>query len=428
MAFLKQKHFSWSDLLLFSILLVYALLKANAHGDDISAYIHASRLLFEQQNIYASTDLYSYEYSPLFAYLLYPLSILPLKVAKIVWAVINFLLLVRLWLLSKEILLANFQLSQRFTNLFTFFLLVLSFDSFNNNLLLGQVTLLILWLSIEGLQQILVKNKPVLGALLIALGINIKIIPVLALFYLLFKQRFLAVGLAVLFLLGTLAIPSLLTGHQYNVELLSHWKEKTPFGQQVVVFDSNNNQHSLSNILPAYFHDFASPEDNNLDGFKRKISYLSDNTLTICLQASRVLLLLSFLGLIFYRRNNRQQQELYIWWEIAYLLLVSFMVFPNQPRYALFYFFPTCAYLLLFVFLLLQQKNTVSMSLKTVAIFASFSMLLLAIMGRDLIGSYLINLLDFYHVPGFIFILGLILLQYLKPDKLLGLVTTAESS
>ncbi|MCP4440248.1 MAG: DUF2029 domain-containing protein [Aureispira sp.] len=421
MPFLKQKYFSGVELFLFLILLVYSILKANAHGDDINAYLHVSELLFQQKNIYADTGLNPYQYSPLFAYLIHPLTLLPIEIARILWAILNFLFLLRLWMLVKNILLINFPLPKHFISLFLFVLLLLSFDSFNNNLILGQITLLVLWLSIEGLYQVILKKKNSLGAFWIALGINIKIIPVLALFYLLFKQRFLAVGIVAAFFIGTLIGPSLVLGHQYNIDLLSKWKENTPLLQKGSTFENNNTHHSLSAIFPGYFHDFASPEDNNFEGFQRKIVYLSDTSLTILLQVSRLLLLLSFLAIIFYQRKKRKQQALYIWWEIAYLLLFSFLVFPNQPRYTLFYFFPACAYLLFFIFLLLYSKDKASFRLKTVAVLASFIMLLLASMGRDLIGRYLINLLDFYHIPGLLFIVTLGLLFWIKPNKLLAL-------
>lgn len=91
------------------------------------------------------------------------------------------------------------------------------------------------------------------GAILLAMGINIKIIPLLALFYLFFKGKFNAIRLTIIFLAVSLLLPSLFIGHQYNMDLLQQWKKTISPAGEKYVFENNNGCQSLNAVLPAYF-------------------------------------------------------------------------------------------------------------------------------------------------------------------------------
>lgn len=418
---LKEKYIGWGKLALWAFLLIYAVLKAYSYGTDINYYLHASQILFDPQNTVASTVYDNYLYSPLFIILIRPLSILPLEWGRVVWALINVFLVFRLWLLAKNLLTTSFKVSKEFIAIFGILFFLLSFDSLNNNLVLGQITVVMLWLGLEGVYQIFIQKKDLKGAFFIALGINIKILSIIIVFYLVLKGKFKATAFCILLVFASLLLPSLIVGHNYNMDLLLSWQARINPTKVDYVFENDDGCNSLNAMLPAYFYDFGSPTDNNMQGFKRKIAFLSAPTLLTVLQLSRLLLVFSFLGLIFYRYKNRQHPQLYLWWEMSYLMLISFLIFPHQLKYSQFYYTPACAYLLLFAFLLYRNKPKQTPYLKTLAIIATTLLFVVAAMGRDIIGDYLLDILDFYHVSGVLFLVFLVFLWLIKPPVLLTL-------
>ena len=164
--------------------MIYAVLKAFSTGNDIDVYLFASEQLINQENIYAATHLNNYLYSPLFALLLWPLSLFDYSVARIIWAIINVVLTVRLWDITSGLIKRGMGIDSWLSMRWTIIVVFISVGLLNHNLILGQITIVILWLTFEGLYQIICRDRSVAGASLLALGITIKIIPVIGLFYL----------------------------------------------------------------------------------------------------------------------------------------------------------------------------------------------------------------------------------------------------
>lgn len=426
---LLSKTWSWKRLFYALIgigVLFYLGSKAILGGNDINVYIHASRQLVNGSNIYILNPFNNYLYSPLFAILLLPLVFVPAGLARAIWLLLNIVMIIRLYIIQKKLITGALPLSKRYLIYWNIALALLSFGFLNHNFNLGQVTILILWLTIEGLFQIN-KNKRLKGAALIALGINIKIIPLLALVYLFFKIKIRAITYTVLFIGISLLLPALFIGFEFNNKLLYTWKNIINPSGEKYVFENNDGCHSLNAVLPAFLYDFNEPSTIEKQqpnwNFKRKIVFLSEQTLTMILQASRVLLLLMIPFIVLYRSKERQPQYEYVYffWEIAYLMLITLLLFPHQMKYSMLYFVPVGAYVLFYYLFIIQQKLKINRIEKMVGGFAVLLMFILAIMGRDIIGNYLVNILDFYHFMGFNNLLFLIILAVCNPYRLVRL-------
>jgi hypothetical protein len=277
-----------------------------------------------------------------------------------------------------------------------------------------------MYLMFEGLNQIFVHNKNLKGAAFLALGINIKIIPMIALFYLFFKAKYRALFATVGLLLVTLVLPTLIVGHDYNLAMHKNWLNTiNPSGERYV-FENNNGTHSLSALLPAYFFDFN--EDVSApQACERQVASVPYQTLVYVMQGLRVAILLSSLFLLFYNYKKRTYKNLYVFWELSFLCLVSALIFPHQQKYAMLYFVPSGAYMIFYILKVLESKDKLQLKYKIIVSIAILMMLITAISSRDVIGGYCVEVLDFYHVSGINNLIMLVLLYLVKPEQIIKL-------
>lgn len=407
--------------LLFA-LIIFIVIKAYRSGYDANVYLHASQQFFNGDNPYANNPYNDYLYSPLFAAILGPLSLLDFSIARVILALLNTLVAYRLWMITKKTLISKFKVPRTIFSFWAACVAVISAGFIIHNLNLGQINVLILWLTLEGLHQIMIKNKQWTGAGLIALGINIKIIPVIALYYLFFKGKFKSLILTGIFLVISLLLPAIVHGFSHNLNLLQLWKDKINPSGEKYMFENNNRCNSLNAILPAYFHDFKEQGEDDKFDLPRVVLNVPQEQLAVVLQSLRVLLALSVLLLIFYRRRNRANPSLYFFWEFSYLMLVSFLVFPHQMKYALVCTLPAAAYLIIFAIYALKNKSSATKKERIIAYSSLIILFVTALMGRDILGNHLINLLDYYHALGINTIILMLMLPLVKPDKLTAII------
>jgi hypothetical protein len=382
----KIRIAGWIGLVL---LILYASLKGIKGGNDINVYLHAGSQLLNGEDIYGSNPFNRYLYSPFFAILMAPLSALPWAVSRVIWALLNIALSYRCYLIIKNLIPPSIWNSRAdwFWNLGFIFI---SFNAFNHNLILGQMTVIILWMTLEGLQQIFF-GKEWKGASLLALGMNIKIIPALAIFYIFFKGKYRASFLAGAFLIGFLLLPSLFIGFQQNIEMHSRWlAEINPSGDRYA-WEDNTGCISLNCILPTYFLD-KDPDITYKVDVDTVIADLGD-ALVWAIQGSRILVLVGLLWLIYSNRRSVGKEGLVNEWSL--LLLASLLIFPHQMKYSMLYATP--AILILWMAWLEQRRRSeVYWSLSLVLLLSIIS----ALMGRDIIGHRTVDILDHFRFMG----------------------------
>ncbi len=301
-------------------------------GGDFDVYIYAARVLNNLQNIYLPPFFkhLQYCYSPFFAFLLIPFSN-SFVITEFVWLLLSFFMLYRIWNLI--VLFLNFSdLEKKQYRWLLILTIILSFQFIKYNVSLIQITIYLLWSSLESLNLFL-KNKYILGSFILALAISIKIIPIVIFPYLIYRKYFKESALILLFIGLFMFMPSLYLGvHLNNYMLLKWWNVINPLNNNRLIETDLSYSYGLSSLVPVY-----------LSSFK-----LNEQLMTIFINASKLIVIscsfLFFRTLPFKKNTNK----IGVYWEYSYLLLVIPMIFPQQNKYEFLFVLPMIIYLLLF--------------------------------------------------------------------------------
>ncbi|MFN5795739.1 MAG: glycosyltransferase family 87 protein, partial [Bacteroidota bacterium] len=194
-------------ILLFFFWLVLVFFDSTAKG-DFEIFVEASKDLFNLKNIYTTfyNHYFHYYYSVLFAVIIYPFTFLNFYFVKVIWMICNYIFTYRILKNGAFFLnLRDEDNKAKFIVLFVSFLLV--FALWHRNIALAQVTIFVLFLMLESFTLIL-KNHVLLPALLLAFGIDFKIMPIVCLPYLLYRGYNKVVFTSLIFLLTSLLLPS----------------------------------------------------------------------------------------------------------------------------------------------------------------------------------------------------------------------------
>ncbi len=332
-----------------SIVAVLIVLIVESKGrNDFDIFISASKDLMLGKNIYAISynDWYHYYYDVLFALLLSPFNSLPIFFVKLIWLCGNVFFVFRIWKIIYNWLPINHWSSSQ-KHIFTLlsFVFVLSF--LRDNFHLAQLTIFILYLILEGL-NLISNDKIIAGSALIALGINIKLLPLFILPYLIYRNQWKAFFYIVLFCAIGLLLPALFIGYHYNIFLLiERWHLINPTNQQHILDTSERSFHSLTTLLTTLLikdcgDTFALP-------IKRNIADISIENLSIAINCCRCFFI--FFTLYFLQKpfttSVTKIQRLY---EVSYICIIIPLLFPHQQFYAFLFIFPATTYLLFFLF------------------------------------------------------------------------------
>jgi Glycosyltransferase family 87 len=336
----------WFYFILGLVLLAIILFEAQGQG-DFYIFLSASRDLFLGKNIY--TTLYSnwfhYYYDVAFALILYPFSFLPLYAVKVSWLILNVFFVYRVWKIISNYLPLS-KLGKKTKTLFVLLAFVFILKCLRDNFHLAQVTIFILYLTLEGLLLIHLEKK-IAGSLLLALGITIKLLPIVIIPYLLYRKDWKSAGYTLSFIFLLLFFPALFIGYDYNLFLLKErWALINPMNQAHILDTSERSFHSLTTLLATLLI------ENNGDKLalpiKRNIADISLQQLNIIINSIRGLLVmftLYFLNTKPFVNTISNIQRLY---EISYLCLIIPLIFPHQQHYAFFFIFPASTYLLFY--------------------------------------------------------------------------------
>ncbi len=329
-------------LLLAFVVGVFIFLELN-NRNDFDIYLTASVDMFKGENIYGKLyfGCYHYYYSTFFATLIRPLAELPSQATKAIWIFFNILLLLRIWKISFFYLGNNFK-QKEIKVLFAFLLFLFCFRFIRDNLHLGQVTILILFLSLESAYQIH-DGRWKLGALLLALSINIKLMPLVLVPYFLYRREWKPVVLCVVLLTVLYLLPSLWLGNEHNIFLLGQWIELiNPTSQRHVLDVEETSFQSLTTLLATLF--IENIEELHGMGIKRNIADISLSSLFWVINTVRLGLIVFTLWFLRTKPFAPIRNLQHISWELSYILLLAPLIFPHQQAYAFLFSLPAAAW------------------------------------------------------------------------------------
>jgi hypothetical protein len=210
------------------------------------------------------------------------------------------------------------------------------------------MTIFILFLALESF-RLFERDRALAGALLLGLGITIKILPIVFLPYLLYRAHFKEFLWVCFFCLALLLLPFLFLENEFYFTLLqSRWELINPSNKIHVVDLDERSFHSLTSFLAALLTDIRM--DHHALETKRNLATLSVEQLEMVINVVRlcfVLLMLYFLRTFPFTRAKDKVQKFY---ELSYLCYVIPLIFPHQQHYAFFFVAPAIYYLAYFYF------------------------------------------------------------------------------
>lgn len=332
--------------LLLVIVFTYIAIESTGQG-DFHIYCSASARVFGNESIYQMPfgDGFHYLYSLFFAICLYPFTFLPFYISKFLWLLLNAVLLYR----SLKIVFSFFEMDVKPSSWFYALVVLFSIRFIHENFHSAQITIVILYLCLESIDLIFNKHKPELGALLLALGINIKLLPVVLLPYLLYRRQFKATLYVVVFCVLLWTIPILFLGLDKSLSWTGDWWAlMNPNSQKNVLDVEETSFHSLTTLFATLF--ISDPGDIHALSYKRNILHLEFEQLFWVLNAARLLLVsftLYFLSTLPFRHVRSKKRQLY---ELSYILALVPLIFPHQQHYAFLFFMPAITVILHYVF------------------------------------------------------------------------------
>lgn len=379
-----------------------------SQGGDFDVYLDAAQKLQNGHDIYFPPfwEGLQYFYSPLYALMLVPFTG-DFFVAEVIWLLLSGLWMYRIWVLIQEYFPRNV-LSQKQTNWWVFISVLLVSRLIFYNISMIQVTAFLMWGILESVR--LIKNeKYLLGAALLGLMINIKIIPVVMLPFLIYRGYYRASVYTVLFMGVYLILPAVYIGMEFNTQLLKSWW---------LIVNPSNKEHVLESILTSQSIVGTIPvlftESESVIELRRHIVNLPMETATMIGNIVRVLLV--GLTLLFLNKPFTSKiSSLSYLKGLAYVLFVIPLIFPHQQKYAFFFTWPALAFLVYYYMVMYANQPNTSLKVQ-IALFALFTFNLLPFMGADVIGRYPYDVIQHFRVMGISF-LGLIVLYFFAQVK-----------
>ncbi|MEZ4801045.1 MAG: glycosyltransferase family 87 protein [Flavobacteriales bacterium] len=327
--------------------LVFMLAELRLGRNDFDIFFSAAQDMKAQVDIYSAEyfDGYHYYYSLLFASFLALFPPEGLLIAKGLWMIVNFLILFRIWKISGEFFFEkkpNDCSVDWKIKLFGLVLFLITIRFIRANLHFGQVTIFIFYLCLEGLRAIW--NDKWWGGLLIGLGINIKLLPLVFIPYLLYrgkwKSSLIVIGSAILFFYLPLFW---LRPYYWEEMFVSYLNLLHPSQDKHLLDVEEGSFHSLTTWISTLFHE-AAREHNALE-LRRHIADLPIEVVKVIILIARVaivsLTLLYLRGKLFSSKLDRKS----LWFEWSWFFATIPLIFPHQQHYAFFMIFPALAFI-----------------------------------------------------------------------------------
>jgi hypothetical protein len=368
---------TWFKVAFCTAIVAVILVEASAGRNDLDIFLAASSDIFLGNNVYASTyfDGYHYYYSVFFASVIYPLTFLPPFLSKLVWLSFNVFLIARiiklvLWFFD------DWKTTKEIRTLLIWLSVIFCLRFLKGNLHLGQLTILMLAISLEAMYRAY-KNQFVFGSFLLALAINIKLLPIVLIPYLIYRAQWKMVMATLGSLVVLYFLPAVWFGFKQNYFLLSEWWVLVnPNDQRHIIDLDESSFHSLTTLCAALFTD-SSFDPVGLQT-KWNIACLTNQQLFALITSVRLTLVIFALWFLrsmpFVGFGSKEKT----WWEISYLLLVVPLIFPHQQHYAFLMALPAVVWLLYWLLSLSNYPSNVkSFTLAVLVVYLTFNLSLL---------------------------------------------------
>jgi len=395
---------------LVCILAVYYAFKCAHEGHDFQVFVYAGGKLIHGQNIYYPPFVQNlqYYYSPLFALLLSPFSGLPVIIPQVIWILTSYVLLYRIWVLSGSYFnVAALTVKQKAIWLLATVFLSIRFILVDIGYV--QMTIFMLWATLESM-QLINNGKWIAGAALLALAINIKLLPLAFVVYLFYRGRFKAGIFTCIFYVFYLFLPALYLGWDKNLSLVHDWFAIiNPLNKEWTI-EAEDGPSSLVALIPVYL-----TKTTGVLTFKRNFADFTFAQVFMILNIVRLLFVLLTLAFLHSLPFKNIQDPVRRFWEMGYLFILVPLIFPHQQQYAFVYITPAFVYLSWYFVTNLEiirpKMNFFYWAILAIIVF-NFSPLI----GRDTITSHFFEVLLYLRILPMAVIMVIPILWICRPS------------
>jgi hypothetical protein len=256
---------------------------------------------------------------------------------------------------------------------------------------------------------------------LIALGIDVKLLPLLVLMYLIYRKEWKSVFWILGFIVVFLFLPGIILGFDFNNSLLiERWHLLNPMNQEHILDTTETSFHSITSLLATLL--VKNCDDLHALPLRRNIADISITSLNIIINLVRgafLLFSLYFLRTGTIRKPVGALQRLY---EISYLCVITPLLFPHQQHYAFVFIFPASTYLLFYLLYLYfdnKARDTIkNIKLKKITLIVFLSIVYFLTNSHFILGQFN-DIYDHYKTLTYGVLILIILLALSKPDKIL---------
>lgn len=379
--------------------------------NDLDIYLHAAHDLLHGQDPYTQRyfEHYNFFYSPVFALLVAPLGVIGGVGAKAVWGLATLLAALRcLHLLLRWAGFNRLPPAQQAA--ITFLTGLFLFQAVRDNINLSQVTVLLLWACVEGLHRI-DQGRVWVGALLIALALDTKLIPLVLLPYLAYRGQWRALVVVVTGVVVLQLVPLLVFGVDEGLALLrSRWALLDPATPRHILDEEEPSMISWGSLLSAYL----STEGGNVNTLDapRNLARMSLQQITALVWTGRLLLALITLYFLRWPPFRAAATPMHRFRELGYLFACTILLFPHQRPYSLFLAAPAVVWLCRYAVVMTKGKGA-----RSYAVLAGAILIYLG-MNANLIAGEWAHYYDHYKLLSFVVLLLLVLLARITPERM----------
>ena len=329
----------------FAALLAWPFLRSLSTNNDLNIFFGAAERLTRLENPYTQPynaqgwALYYY-YSPLFASLLTPFTLLPkfvvtedipfgLFVLKLFWNSLNLFFVYQLI----QFVYRTFQPPQNKKG-FWFWLVfaLITYRWIFLNILYGQMTILIVWGVIRAFEGRIENAFKRLAGL--SFGVTLKILPIFMVGQLFLMKNWRAFSVAVLLCILMVLLPYVYLPFNYHNEILRGWLANiNPFSKNHIVELGEGGFIDMGALITKYLTGLNVEGEARIDWFS-----MGERGVFVTTQIFRLLVLGScWYWLVRFKNGRIQHANL---WVMAIFLASIPLAFPHQRDYSLFMMWP----------------------------------------------------------------------------------------
>lgn len=333
----------YGTLFLFGV--IFLVFESNATG-DLGLYCEAARALFNSKDIYherfSDCSCLQYLSSPFWALSLTSLAYLPGSIGAWLWKLIQLFLLLGIWQNCIFLLDIDLTRSKR-SALFTFLVFLSTSFLIYANFHFVQFTIFLLFLMLGSLRSS-VEENPAKAGILLAIGIMVKLLPLVLIPYFIYRKDFKTVLYTFLFVASFLLIPALFIGWEQNMDLLKSWfffmdPSRVEFSLEM----GSRTEHGLGTLITSLL--IADTGATNSLPIRNLLDLHPHIVYRIVLIGKLTLVA----GTFFFLRGKPftwEASKPNIMWVSSYILIVAALIFPLMQHYSFLLMFPAIFYLL----------------------------------------------------------------------------------